>query len=511
MAALGIGGKLQETAQVNTPLESMRGWHGFWLVLCVLVYACAFQGSRPIYSPDEGRYTNVALNMLDSGDWMRPMLHPEVEHWSKPPLTYWAIAASVSVLGRDEFAARLPNALAFAATLFLLLWIGRRLTPQRAWLPPLVYATFVFPAVAMNIVTTDTLLSLWETLQLAAFVALWWAMDAQAERRARRLLWLGAGLAFMTKGPPGLLLLAGCVGFAAWDQSWRGLARVFRWDGLLLFLVVGGAWYVDVAIHEPSVMRYFLVEEVVNRIATDKMHRHEAWYGGFKVYLPTLLIGSLPWLPLLAWTAWRGRHQGAAVFGERNARRLLLCCIGLPLAVFMLSRSRLPLYVLPLFAPLAVLTALALAPLRWEARTVRALLAAWCVVLVGARVIATNLDVADDDKRLAAAIVRQLPMPPHGVLFVEAAPRFGLHFYLGSSVERLTLPERESLPQTESIESEMSQVGEGCRVLLTAPGDLAATRSALDAQHVRYRRLADVRGYAMLAEVAADCEAYAAL
>ena len=86
-----------------------------WLiVLAVLVYAIAFQGTRGLYSPDEGRYTNVALNMLDSGDWLKPMLHREVEHWAKPPLTYWSVAASVAVFGRSELAARLPGALAFA-------------------------------------------------------------------------------------------------------------------------------------------------------------------------------------------------------------------------------------------------------------------------------------------------------------------------------------------------------------------------------------------------------------
>jgi 4-amino-4-deoxy-L-arabinose transferase len=89
------------------------GW--LWIAI-VLLYACAFQGTRPLYSPDEGRYTNVALNMLESGDWLRPTLHPEVEHWSKPPLTYWSIAASVATYGHSEFAARLPGALAFAGT-----------------------------------------------------------------------------------------------------------------------------------------------------------------------------------------------------------------------------------------------------------------------------------------------------------------------------------------------------------------------------------------------------------
>ncbi len=114
-----------------------------WLfVLVVLVYACAFQGTRPLYSPDEGRYTNVALNMLDSGDWLRPMLHPEVEHWAKPPLTYWSVASSIAVFGRNEFAARLPGALAFAGTVLLMMRLGRRFVPEQPWLPALTYATF---------------------------------------------------------------------------------------------------------------------------------------------------------------------------------------------------------------------------------------------------------------------------------------------------------------------------------------------------------------------------------
>ena len=98
-----------------------------------------FQGIRPIYSPDEGRYTNVALMMLDGGDWIHPMLHHEVEHWSKPPLTYWAIATSIGLFGQTEWAARLPGALAYAGTMLVLVPLGRRFVPRRAWLAGLVY------------------------------------------------------------------------------------------------------------------------------------------------------------------------------------------------------------------------------------------------------------------------------------------------------------------------------------------------------------------------------------
>jgi len=75
-----------------------------WLLLALLLtLAFAFQGTRAIWEPDEGRYTATALNMLDSGDWLVPTLDGETPHLTKPPITYWAIAASVAAFGRNEW------------------------------------------------------------------------------------------------------------------------------------------------------------------------------------------------------------------------------------------------------------------------------------------------------------------------------------------------------------------------------------------------------------------------
>lgn len=480
-----------------------------WLFLVVLlIYACALQGVRPLYSPDEGRYTNVALAMLDDGDWLRPMLNREAGHWSKPPLTYWAIASSVAVFGRNEFAARLPGALAFGFTALLLVSLGRRFVPAQPWLPALVYATFAFPPTASNLVTTDTLLTLWQTLQIAAFALLWWAPSARAERRARLLLWLAAGLAFMTKGPPGLLLLAASAVFALTRSGWRGLLRVFRWDGLLVFLVVGGSWYIDAAIREPGVLRYFLVEEVVNRVASDKMHRNAEWYGAFKVYLPVLVLGSLPWLAFCLRPAWRLREGFLGRLRTSEESRLLACWL-LPLVVFAISRSRLPLYVLPLFVPLSLIVARTLAPLSLTPLR-KAALAAWCLLIVLSRAVPAYLDVAADDKRLASALMAELPTVPREILFVETAPRFGLRFYLGSEIERAYLPERRALPQSEAFVQEMAE-DEGCRVLLADKDDLPAIEHSLEGIGVVHRRLADARGYVVLVPLSPACPAYAAL
>ena len=103
----------------------------------LLTFSLVFQGSRGLWEPDEGRYTNIALRMLQTGDFVVPAFNDDVPHFAKPPFTYWAIAGGISLLGWNEWGARLPNALAFAATIMVVYALARRIVPDRAWLPRL--------------------------------------------------------------------------------------------------------------------------------------------------------------------------------------------------------------------------------------------------------------------------------------------------------------------------------------------------------------------------------------
>ena len=71
------------------------------LSLCalLLLLGFTFQGTRPLYDSDEGRYSSIALAMLDSGDFIVPRLDPDHPHYAKPPLTYWMLAASFRTFG----------------------------------------------------------------------------------------------------------------------------------------------------------------------------------------------------------------------------------------------------------------------------------------------------------------------------------------------------------------------------------------------------------------------------
>ena len=68
-------------------------------------------GSYPLFDPDEPIYAQVGREMAAGGGWLSPHLNGAL-WFDKPPLFYWLSGLSISLLGANEFAARLPSALA---------------------------------------------------------------------------------------------------------------------------------------------------------------------------------------------------------------------------------------------------------------------------------------------------------------------------------------------------------------------------------------------------------------
>ena len=446
-------------------------------VLALLAFALAFQGTRGLWEPDEGRYAGIAHHMLMSGDFIHPAFNDEQRHYAKPPLTYWSIAAGIRLLGANEWGARLANALAFAATTLLLLALARSIVPSRPWLPPLVYASFLLPYSASNGVTPDTLLTLCETIGVLGFVRYRESLAQGRNDGALRLMWLGFALAFLTKGPPGLLPLLAIVCFAGMERGWRGAARLVSAGGLLLFAVVGLGWFALVVATEPGLATYFLRDEVVNRIFTGTHHRNSGWYGAFLVYVPTLVLGTLPW----TYVAMRGALQAPRTVLSRSWWRSMLLrepwivflalWLLLPLAILFVSRSRLPLYVLPLFPALALLVARRLADWR-PSRLVLLLLACWIAGLVALRIAAAQFPTDNDSRRLALAIAATEAPRPSEVIFVEEAPQWGLGLYLRCEIERVRLSAAAKGAEEgdETLESELSAIA-GQHPLVIARAD----------------------------------------
>jgi 4-amino-4-deoxy-L-arabinose transferase-like glycosyltransferase len=417
-----------------------------WLALMglAIVLGFVFQGTRGLWDPDEGRYAEVAREMLSSGDFINPRLDGQ-PHFTKPPLTYWCIAGSMAMFGRDEWVVRFFVSLAFALTVLVVAGLGARIWDRKTGLlAGLIYATSLTPFAGASFVTPDTLLTLWEALALYSF---WRGFTAESHRD--RFLWptlTGAafGLAFLTKGPPGLVFLPGMLLFRFLPTGRRReAAPVLNLTGLVLFAVLGLSWYVVVIAEHRELLSYFVREEIFGRIAGHH-HRNPEWYGPIVIYGPALLLGSLPWClfwPRI-WRALRATSGAGASVLERPAPLFLCTSLLLAIAVFTLVRSRLPLYVLPLFVPLALMTARAILvfgflpatpPRRhlgshaWAPR-----LALWTLILLCSR-LALALWPSDRDAR---RLYRSLPPAPNAEFVVASSRAYpGLAFYARRNLE----------------------------------------------------------------------------
>ncbi len=304
---------------------------------------------RPLASPDEVRYGEIAREMLASGDWVSPHFNG-VRYFEKPALGHWLNAMSLAVFGENAFAVRLPVALATGLTALIVFALARRfLGVSTAVFATLIFLTTFLVAGVGTFALLDAFLGLFLTAALAAYyVAL---RSAPADRR----IWLIAcgvacGAAFLVKG---FLALAIPVIVAApylvAHKRWRELV-VSPWWPIAAAAVVALPWSVLVQLREPDFWQYFFwVEHVQRFTADDAQHAAPFWY--YAAYLP---LTGWPWILLLP-AAVIGLRRGGGAY--RDFVGYLVIWVALPLLFFSASRGKLATYMLPCFAPLSILLA----------------------------------------------------------------------------------------------------------------------------------------------------------
>ncbi len=114
----------------------------------------------PLFDLDEGAFSEATREMLVRGDFISTFLDGQ-PRYDKPILIYWLQAVSVSLFGVNEFAFRLPSAL--AATLWTLAVFGfvRRVQDERTGLVAAIITATAFEVSVMGrAATADALLNL---------------------------------------------------------------------------------------------------------------------------------------------------------------------------------------------------------------------------------------------------------------------------------------------------------------------------------------------------------------
>jgi 4-amino-4-deoxy-L-arabinose transferase-like glycosyltransferase len=309
-------------------------------------------GGRTLIPTDEGRYAEMAREMVANGDWITPRLNA-IKYFEKPPLQVWMTALAFKLFGLGEWQARLWTGLCGLFGVLLTAWTGSRLFNERVGLMAgVVLGSSLLWAALGHINTLDMGLSGMMALSLCGLLL---AQRHDANRQEQRnwmlACWAGMALAVLSKGLIGVVLPgAVLVLYTLLSRDWKIWTRLHLGLGLLVFFAITVPWFVLVWLKNPEHPHFFFIHEHFQRFTTKVHHREGPWY----YFIPILLLGILPWLGAFAQSLWHARDTDTSAF---RPKMMMLVWAGFIFFFFSISHSKLPSYILPIFPALALLIA----------------------------------------------------------------------------------------------------------------------------------------------------------
>ncbi len=322
-------------------------------------------GRPALWEPDEGRYGEIAREMVISGDYVTPRDDFEL-YFEKPPLVYWAEAGAIQIFGVNEFAVRLPAALFSIGQVVVTAALAEAMLGAQAGL----FAAIVLALSPLffgfaRFATLDPALAFFLAAALGAFYAA--ARDDSFSRpQARRWMLISAamlGLGTLAKGPIALLL-GGAIALAwmAIERRIREIAQMPLVWCIVIYAAIVVPWFVLAEARNPGFMRFFIFHEHLERYVASSEHGWGPWF-----FIPIVIGGTWPWIFFvpLGWSAMPSDdglpESSKATSGRRAAARLLAIWFVVIFGFFSIPRSKLGSYMLPALPPLAIVAGYGLA------------------------------------------------------------------------------------------------------------------------------------------------------
>lgn len=397
-----------------------------WLAMSAAVFmqTAFLLNERALWFSDEVRYANAYENMHRAGTWVVLSLNG-MPYPDKPPIYFWFLALLDEITPLDPPSVFfLGAALSGLLLLFATYALARalRLTKEVALASALVCGTSLFVAGILHYSRMDLLFA---ALIIFAEACLFKGYADPETRDGSGMGWTlagfsVAGLAVLVKGPLGILFpLVGLAAYLGWRGEWKRFLSLRTLAGLGCFCIVAAAWIAAaLAVEGSDFVRTVFVEQIFQR-ATNTFHHKEGPFYYFAVlpatWLPwTLALFAAPVARLWQRDFWKQVRAERHEQSDRNVGRTWLWLHALS-AFGLLSclSGKVVIYVLPLFAPMAILTADSL--FQWD-RARRARLA-WAFAvffgLLGAGVLLGN--------RLLPLPVELTGLPLTGGVFLVTA------------------------------------------------------------------------------------------
>lgn len=316
-----------------------------FLVICTIALFIN-AGQYGVIESSDARYAEIAREMFVSGDFIHPNLL-DVHHYHKPPFTYQITAIGYFLFGVNPFGARFFLQIAVLIQLMLLYAIAKMLfkSEKTALWASIIYFSFPIVLISSRNLTTDAFVATFVLLSIYAWVKY---------RKYGLIKWLyfftiSLGIGFLTKGPVVFIVPVIFILFYNRTEKAKNALSIHHVLAWLLCIVISFSWFIYLAVENPIFIDYFLGRQTVDRFSVNAFGRTEPfWY--FLAFAP--LVG-LPWFLVLIYLIKVNKNS----FTHRSLNFSLMVAAIIPLIFFSISSSKRILYILPLYAVLAILTA----------------------------------------------------------------------------------------------------------------------------------------------------------
>lgn len=295
--------------------------------------------------PDERRYSIAASQMLATGDFLVPVTENGDLRLTKPPLTYYYVAAGFALLGQTLIGAKLFFLTSAAAIVALCYPLARALgaSPMMASLAAAMMAGNRAFFTTSTQYIPDTPLVLGITAALLGFVHV---LQGTARPWHLYVAWVGIAWAFLAKGFLAPLLVVIYVA-ARWMPSAPKLSSGMRRHeaiAVVLCVAVSVPWFALMALwHWDALLAQFVGDQVTSKA---QLSAAGVANGMFKTS-STLVLLSLPGVLAIALARLAAGSARVAPFVQGAVVWFLLAWIMLNITLFAFSNTVFGRYALP--------------------------------------------------------------------------------------------------------------------------------------------------------------------
>ncbi len=265
-----------------------------YLLLAVLLNFFILLGITPLFNLDEGAFSEATREMLHNHNYITTFLEGNLR-FDKPIFIYWFQLLSIKIFGINEFAFRLPSAIAATFWVGGIYYFVKKVYNEKvAFLSSFFMVTTLQIGLIAKAAIADSMLNMWIAFSMFSIYLY------LKEKKEKYLLFAFAFIGFgtLTKGPVAIMipLVVTFIYMLIKKDLKLFFKSIFNPKGIAIFLIIALPWYIAEYIQQgDKFINGFILKHNLERFSSPMEHHK----GNYFYYIPVLLTGFLPWTTLM--------------------------------------------------------------------------------------------------------------------------------------------------------------------------------------------------------------------